>query len=67
VNGHCHCPCLDWGDHEGICTGTFERSLPKYPYLEGFLMLPCCGPCYAAIQAVTDRRAITPPPPGVES
>lgn len=63
MNGRCHCPCEQWPGHDAsICTGGFERALPKYPHLEGFLALPCCGPCYRAIQAVTDRRAITPPP-----
>lgn len=59
--GHCHCPCDQW-DHGGICTGGFERMLPKYPHLDGVCGLPICQPCYAAIQSVTDRRSILPPP-----
>jgi hypothetical protein len=59
--GHCYCPCEEW-EHGPVCTGGFERMLPKYPHQQGALGMPLCLPCYDAIYAVTDRGAITPPP-----
>jgi hypothetical protein len=61
--GVCACPCDQWG-HGGVCDGRPARSLPTAPHLEGWAHKPCCEGCYLAIQAETDRRALTPKQPG---
>lgn len=61
--GRCACPCEKWG-HGGVCDGSVRHSLPVAPHLEGWAHKPCCPGCYEAIQAETERRAITPKEPG---
>ena len=51
---------IETWEHGGVCDGRVARSLPVSPHLEGWAEKPCCAGCYAAIQAETDRRALTP-------
>lgn len=59
--GHCHCPCMEWGHDGALCTGTADTSMAKRPSQVGVLEVPVCATCRHAVHQADDRGVILPP------